>query len=69
MTDRIRIVSNGKVSGTQVLMPDGTSMPNVLAIEILNLHADHCGEMVQARVTLTNVELDVSADANIGAEA
>jgi hypothetical protein len=56
---RIRIVSDGTVHGTQVLMPDGTPLPNVQALEILPLGTGL--KAVTARVTLSLVALDVVA--------
>lgn len=56
---RVRIVSDGLVHGTQVLMPDGTPLPNVQAVEILPLTSK--GGPVMARVTLSHVGLDVAA--------
>jgi len=60
MTGRVRIVSDGVVQGTKVLMPDGTPVPNVSAVEILPLHSG--GGAVQARLTLNLVEVDVTAE-------
>lgn len=34
MSNRIRIVSDGCVQGTRVLMPDGTEIPNVAKVVI-----------------------------------
>lgn len=62
MTNRIRIVSDGLVGHTKVLLPDGTELPGVVGVEILNLHANHRDELVQARVTLASVEVDVTAE-------
>ncbi len=60
MTKRVRIVSDGRVQGTKVLMPDGTPIPGVRSVEILPMVAG--GTVVEARVTLMCVELDVTAD-------
>lgn len=58
MSDKVRIVSDGTAAGTRVLNADGTPLPGVARIEILPL--DPAG-VVQARLTLSFVELDMVA--------
>lgn len=60
MNERIRIISNGNVAGTNVLMPDGTPVPGVVAVEILPI--ERVGQPVLARLTIRQVCLDVTAD-------
>ena len=57
---RVRIISDGRAHGTRVLMPNGTRIPHVKAIEILPIRAG--GKEVHARITLALVELDVVAE-------
>ncbi|KVZ57519.1 hypothetical protein WL19_03380 [Burkholderia ubonensis] len=58
MNENVRIVSDGTAQGTRVLNADGTPIPGVERIEILPLDPNG---VVQARVTLNFVELDMVA--------
>lgn len=60
--NQIRIVSDGTNCTTRVLGPDGKMLPNVAAVEILPIAADP-PSLVEARVTFTNVSLDIVAQA------
>lgn len=61
----IRIVSNGAALGTKVYADDGQEIKGVSRIEILPVTPNG---LVQARITLVNVALDVQA-ANIKRKA
>lgn len=63
--NQIRIVSDGTSCTTKVLGPDGEALPNVAAVEILPIAAGP-PSLVEARVTLTNVELDIVAQVEEG---
>ena len=59
---QVRIVSDGTSCTTKVLGPDGEMLPNVAAIEVLPI-AGGPPSLVEARVTFTNVGLDIVAQA------
>ena len=60
--NQIRIVSEGTSCTTKVLGPDGEMLPNVTEVEILPI-AGGPSSLVEARVTFTNVGLDIVAQA------
>lgn len=63
--NQIRIVSEGTSFTTKVLGPDGEMLPNVTEVEILPI-AGGSPSLVEARVTFTNVGLDIVAQAEEG---
>ena len=63
--NQIRVVSDGTSCTTKVLGPDGEMLPNVTEVEILPI-AGGPSSVVEARITLTNVGLDVVAQAEEG---
>lgn len=58
--NQIRIVSDGTSCTTKVLGPDGEMLPNVAAVEIFPIEGGP-SSLIEAKVTFTNVALDVVA--------
>ncbi len=52
----IRIVSDGTAWGTKVFDSEGKRIERIVSVEILPIS---CGEIVQARITFADVQLDV----------
>lgn len=63
--NQIRIVSDGTSCTTKVLGPDGEVLPNVTVVEIASIEGGP-SSLVEARVTFTNVGLDIVAQAEEG---
>lgn len=61
MKDKLKIISGGTVQGTSVLY-NGKLLKNVTEIEILPITLKSESYLVQARITFTNVALDITAE-------
>jgi hypothetical protein len=57
MSRQIKIISDGTALGTRVQLPDGTPIPNITEVKIDILP----GGLVEARITILNVRLDMTA--------
>lgn len=62
MSNRIRLVSDGRVQGTRALMPDGTEIPNVTRVVIEPIDGADRRGLVRALLQVEAVALDLVAE-------
>jgi len=66
---RVKIKSDGTLRGTFIFNEDGKEIPGVKRIDIGSIDAGGNNKLIQVKLTLVNVELELDAEvASIDAE-